>query len=122
MSYKTELSVIGELSSHIKLVRDRLAFRIDTRVVTETPVDTSQARSNWIVSQDKSINNPIGIIGPSAAIANGAAAIRAAKPFTELFIVNNMPYIEALNEGSSKQAPSKYIDTIIEQEVAKNEQ
>ena len=121
MSYERDLSIFAELEAEVKLKRDRLAFRIDTRVVQETPVDTSQARSNWIVSQNRSIDMAIGNIGPSAAISNGAVAIRGSKAFCELFISNNMPYIERLNEGWSQQAPTKYIDRIIEQEVAKSE-
>jgi hypothetical protein len=31
-----------------------------------------------------------------------------------IFIQNNLPYIIPLNEGSSTQAPSKFIDRIIE--------
>lgn len=120
MSYAKSLSIIGEVTEEVRTKRNKLAFRIDARVIQETPVDTSEARSSWIVSDGKSVSTQPGNIGPGQAITQGIQAINGAKVYTELFIQNNKPYIEELNEGSSKQAPSKYIDAIIAEEVAKN--
>jgi hypothetical protein len=53
------------------------------------------------------------------AIETGAANINQAKAYDTIYIQNLQPYIERLNEGWSEQAPAKYIDSIIEQEVAK---
>lgn len=121
MSYAKELSVLSEVTDHVKSVRNKLALRIDARVVQETPVDTSEARSAWIVSDGRPNDAEINMRNPGAAIAQGAGEISRAKPYTELFIQNTKPYIEKLNEGSSLQAPAKYIDRIIEQEVAREQ-
>jgi glycerol-3-phosphate dehydrogenase len=121
MSYERDLSIIGELTEEVRSKRNKLALRIDARVVQETPKDTSEAAGAWIVSDGRPNDADIKTKNPSAAISQGAAAIKGAKVFTELFIQNTKPYIERLNEGWSLQAPSKYIDRIIEQEVARNE-
>lgn len=121
MSYAKSLSVIGELDEEVRLQRNKLAFRIDARVVQETPVDTSEARSSWLVSDGRPNNSEPGNIGADQAITNGVQAINSAKTFTQLYIQNNKPYIERLNEGSSLQAPAKYIDTIIAQEVGRDQ-
>lgn len=119
MSYAKELSVLSEVTDHVKSVRNKLALRIDARVVQETPKQTVEAAGAWLVSEGGPDNTDIQTKSASVAIAQGAGEIGRAKPYTELFIQNTKPYIEELNEGSSLQAPAKYIDRIIEQEVAR---
>ncbi len=120
MSYVKDLSILGDVTDHVRSERNKLALRIDQRVVQETPFDTTNARSNWLVSDGSSINSPGPIIGAAAAISNGEQAIGKAKVFTELFISNNLPYIQRLNEGWSLQQENPgYIDAIIAQEVAR---
>lgn len=118
MSYAKSISVIGDLDAEVRKQRNELAFRIDGRLVRETPVDTGEARINWIVSDGSADSTHLDFGGDAdQAIAQGQAAIEGAKIYTELFIQNNAPHIERLNEGWSEQAPSGYIDAIIEQEV-----
>lgn len=118
MSYAKSISVIGDVDSEVRKQRNQLAFRIDRRVIQETPVDTGEARINWIVSVGSPNSAHLNYGGDSGlAIAQGQAAIEGAETYTELFIQNNAPHIERLNEGWSEQAPSGYVDAIIEQEV-----
>jgi len=116
-----EINIAQFLSGEVKRVRNRLAFRIDTRLVQETPVDTSEARSAWLVSVGAPDNTEINMRDPAAAISNGLAKINSAPTYTNLYIQNTKPYIGKLNEGSSLQAPAKYIDRIIAQEVAREQ-
>lgn len=81
-----------------------------------TPVDTSAAVSNWRVGLDHS---PQGWIAPhvpgrfrstalesfNATIGAGFAIIDSSKPGNAIHIVNNIPYIGDLNDGTSTQAP-----------------
>jgi len=84
------------------------------RVVRYTPVKTGAARSNWLVRLDRSPTHtvlPIDKTG-DGAIAKGNAKIDNYR-FTEhrgIFIKNNLPYIEDLNNGSSKQAPAGFVE------------
>lgn len=89
-----------------------------TSLVLMTPVDTGRARGNWIVSlgaasyryQDTSLD-PSG----SSSIAEGLANAAALKsdPFALVYIQNNLPYIEALEDGSSTQAPNGMVTVTI---------
>lgn len=117
MSYAKELSVFADLEQEVRSKRNRLALQIDTRLVQETPVDTSEARSAWLISDGRPNDTDVNHKNAGVALAEGAGAINSAKTFTQLYIQNTKPYIEELNEGSSLQAPAKYIDRIIEQEV-----
>lgn len=100
----------------------KLAFRL----IYETPVDTSQALSNWQASlvypTSKSI--PAYKEGEQGSTKEYSAAkaylaaqrmIKQKKPRIDLVLTNNLPYIHKLNLGGSKQQSAFYIERIIAQ-------
>lgn len=99
-----------------------IALAIDQVLVTETPVDTGRARSNWIVQLGSPARSPIEPYAPGeglgkgetanaqAAMNQGAAVIGQRRLGQDIYISNNLPYIKKLDEGSSAQAPAGYID------------
>ena len=111
MSLRIELeSIINEETrvGVIKLLRD---------LIKQTPVDTGRARANWQVSisgfrqeiltnndrtGSSAINNAVGVISSSENVR-----------YPTFYISNNLPYIEALNNGHSNQAPAKFVETSI---------
>ena len=101
----------------------RVALAIVKQLVQDTPVDTSQALSNWRVGTG-STPPPIppyyaGVQGSTrdasigAAIAAAEAAIAANKSADVLVIFNAVPYIRRLNDGSSAQAPAGFIERAV---------
>lgn len=101
-----------------------LAIDIDRRLVLETPFRDGGAKRNWLASVGTPNNTEIEVdesIGrgaaEQAAIDQGTAAISGANDYATIYIQNNMPYIQRLNEGWSEQAGSGYIDKIITEEV-----
>lgn len=63
--------------------RDNTAKKLFQDLINVTPIDTGLAKASWsIKSKDKSID-----------------------------ITNSTDYIQYLNEGSSKQAPARFIET-----------
>lgn len=87
----------------------------------KTPVDTSQALSNWIVTLDAPSDNKIKPHFPgeggstqkasAAETINQARKVLSAKrPGQKIYITNNLPYIRRLNEGYSKQAPAGFVE------------
>jgi hypothetical protein len=97
-----------------------IALEVFRRVIMKTPVDTGRARGNWMCT--------IGV--PAEAIAQGDDWLKGqlAGDFDKLggttiqaaadevmawnprevavFLTNNLPYIQALEDGHSGQAPS----------------
>lgn len=123
--YERELSVLAEITDHVSAEARKLMINIDRRVVLETPVDTASAKRSWLAGVNQSpttlFNLPDGSdvsLAQAQAIEQGAATISGAKGFDTIYIVNNQRYIQRLNEGWSEQAPARYIDSIIAQEVA----
>jgi hypothetical protein len=98
---------------------------IDAAVVTSTPVDTGRARSNWRVSTEKQSDVYDAYVkglkgsqsGPNtqAAVDQAREAVDAAPPDADtMYISNNLPYIQALNDGSSAQAPAGFVELAIQ--------
>lgn len=87
----------------------------------ETPVDTSQALSNWAVSFSYRPHNFLppyveGEYGSSrsasakATISMAKYALQGRKVGQVVYLSNNAPYIVDLARGSSKQAPSGWVE------------
>lgn len=95
-----------------------------TRVTMRTPVDTGRARAGWQIA----IGAPSEFLPPEVEGKSGEDKASGGMKFTSLFnggkaavdiaaagkidggeliyITNNLPYIEALEFGHSKQAPA----------------
>lgn len=100
------------------------AQQIVIELATDTPVDTTEAISNWQVA----LNAPVATdIPPWMPGFNGStynysrnATIAAAKrnlqgktPGQSIFISNLAAHIIELNQGSSRQAPAGFIEAAI---------
>jgi hypothetical protein len=98
------------------------AVAVTRTVINTTPADTGRARSNWTAELDQAFEKlfPAHVPGEkgSTATANAEAAIQKAEAAIEQFdigknssihISNSLPYIGALNDGHSKQAPADFV-------------
>lgn len=123
MSFERGISILSELEDVVSQTGRKLAVNIDRRLVQETPRDTGSAKASWLVAYGQPNNEIVDVdgndVGTAAAQAIEKGAIEASKfkAGDVLYITNNQPYIERLNEGWSQQAPSRYVDQIIEEEV-----
>lgn len=105
-------------------IKKRVAKAVTRKVVPDTPVDTSQARSRWQGALNAS---PVDVYGPYYPGKHGSTAgpsteksiqvieqvIDRAQPGDTIIVGNNVPYILRLNNGYSKQAPAKFIERAI---------
>lgn len=135
--YKVE--VVGEASAMVR----RVAFAVDRALVLGTPVGNpdlwkannqpkkirrgakgyagkgyvgGRARANWIPTLNVPFNGTVGRQdGQGAATIGLLAPVSAAfKLGDTVWISNNLPYIEALNNGHSTQAPAGFVELAIE--------
>lgn len=116
-----EINIAQLISNEVRSLRNRLALRIDTRLVNETPRDTSEARLAWNISVGTPNNAQINMQDDGTVMAQAISTINSAPTYTRLYIQNTKPYIDRLNNGWSLQAPSKYVERIIAQEVAREQ-
>lgn len=97
------------LTEPVLRAKQDLARTALTRIVERTPALTGHARGNWQVSIGSPVSGVVEGGDPSGAatLANGVAAIMADRdPFATVWITNNSPYIQNLEQGDSTQAPS----------------
>lgn len=123
-SMEKSISVLGDLREISAKEGRELMINIDRRMVMETPVDTGAARRNWLASVDQPDNSIIDednvdlSTAAMQAIEQGASTFGGAKTYDRLYLQNSLPYIQRLNEGWSRQAPTGFVDKIIAEEVA----
>ena len=117
--------VINQLEEFVERAVRNLATNTTNTVARATPRDTGYASANWIprVGSDdtrapalaRSTQSAASIrVQQTTAVAN-LTAYRLARGM--IFIPNNVRYIVELNEGSSTQAPSAFVQTAIARAV-----
>lgn len=99
-------------------------------VIQWTPVDTGQARSNWLPkigsppTHTRLPHAPGSHLGrgesanAGAAMARVTAVFGAAKPGQPLYLKNNLPYIGRLNAGHSRQSPAGFVTIALNEALA----
>jgi hypothetical protein len=109
-------AVVKALEEFSAKVVKAITLEITSNLIKSTPVDTGWARANWVPS----VGTPAGgTVGSPRGVSAGAQAAGQAKvagyKITQgnVFITNNVPYILRLNDGSSTQAPSGFIQQAI---------
>lgn len=105
----------------------RAGLDLTANLVGETPVDTGWARANWIPNIGTPVTQPDGSRTRGAISTSGQEAGKAKLLGFKLtqgniYITNNVPYITKLNAGSSKQAPSMYVEAQVTKTVNKMNQ
>lgn len=118
-------SAARSIEKDVNAIAQEAANKIIFRLIYETPVDTSQALSNWQVSFEIPTSARIraykeGEQGSTKEYSAGRAYSKAKqlisrkKPRVDLIITNNLTYIHKLNMGGSKQQPSAfYVERIV---------
>lgn len=102
-----------------------IASAIVSELINETPIDEGRARSNWQASSGSDIKEKIEPYYPgtkgstasentSAALSAADKAIRKSVPEVPLYVVNNLEYIEPLNNGHSPQVNPGFIQDAVE--------
>lgn len=122
MAYADDLSVMVELTEFASEEMQSLGLLVDQAIVLATPFKDGIAKSNWLMS----LNEPDESINMTNISLNGSYSLSLAKSvlgsypkdsLPTIYISNNLPYIQRLNEGWSQQAGTKYVETAIAQAV-----
>lgn len=91
------------------------AIAINQAVVSATPVDTGRARANWIVGlgapvrQDTEATDP----GGGDTISSNNNKIGQRRGDSDVYLSNNLDYINDLNQGTSAQAPAGFVEQAV---------
>ena len=101
--------------TYVTVVKD-IGLDLFRRIVQKTPADTGRARASWTIAiarPDRTVagegQHPefqSGAAGAATQKANSVLASMKAGDYRPVWISNNLPYIEALEDGHSRQAPN----------------
>jgi len=85
------------------------AFDTMNKLKMATPIDTGRARNSWTLTMNKNNFKDAKTGGPSI----GSLPSVSDKKVETLYLTNGTPYIENLNQGSSRQAPARFVEQTI---------
>lgn len=118
------VNIETELEEFVEKAMKKLTLDITDRLVKANPVDTGWSRANWVPSIGIRFDELAGSYEDAALGSinqqpqqQGIAAVAARYNLSRgsIFISNNVPYIGRLNNGSSSQAPSAFVQLAIAQ-------
>lgn len=115
--------VIQDLSEFTSSRSKGITVGVTEALFVVNPLDTGWSRSNWIPSVGQPARGPFGsyeqakrgdVSTALGARDQGLRAVQAAPLDRKFFISNDVPYVPDLNDGSSPQAPSGYVQSTID--------
>ena len=83
-------------------------LEVSTAIIKGTPADTGRARGNWQASIGRGATGEVSVDSVRSGEAKAIAEVnqKASVAVGDLYyLTNNLPYIERLEYGWSKQAP-----------------
>ena len=125
-----ERTQIRAIVRGLERVTERVIIKITTDVtanlIEATPVDLGWARANWVPSLGASVVKDLSgaqrnVQSASSEQSAGLAEVLGYRLRRgKVFISNNVPYILALNDGHSSQAPAGFIQRAIRKSVTRD--
>ena len=109
-------SFSGEVFENHGQLLKRVARSVITDVIAGTPVDTGHARANWQVGVNEVPTDELMIVDPDGAATTLKCLSQLSKSRAGdiISVVNNVPYIDELENGHSGQAPNGIVAVAVE--------
>lgn len=116
MSFSIDISkFVKKAGGNLDQLPRKVCIDLSTRVVRRTPVDTGRARANWFAAIDTKPQGTTESTDPNgySTINNAINQAERLKAGDIYYLINNLPYIEELEDGSSQQAPQGMVKVSI---------
>lgn len=101
------VALMDQIESDLTRQARIIAMALLGEIVLRSPVDTGRFRGNIIVSIGAPVFATVDKSDKSggSTLAAGQAALEGLKPYSLIYLQNNLAYAERLENGYSKQAP-----------------
>lgn len=108
MSFASDLEDIADkMMTDVDEVRQAVAIELFGAVINDTPVDTGRAQGNWQTTMAAPAQGDTPQTGSTVAMQQVRSVVAKSSLEDDVYLTNNLPYIEALEYGHSKlQAPA----------------
>lgn len=121
MARSPQLQVIlDDLDGLTERAVRRVSFNLSSNLIQLTPRDTGWAAANWVPSLGGAVQVTYGskTAVDGGAQQRGLAAIAGYRASDGLvFVTNNVPYIQLLNDGHSAKAPVGFVEISIDMAI-----
>lgn len=86
-----------------------------SKIVQRTPIDTGRLRGNWQIGISSRPTGELSRKGISGAIGGEQRKISRIHGGDVVYITNNLPYAQVIENGSSEQAPNGMLRITVEE-------
>lgn len=95
----------------------KIALELFSRVILKSPVDTGRFRANWQVAVGSIPSGTLELDDRSgtATISKATAGTAGVKAGDVIYLVNNLPYAQRLEDGYSQQAPAGMVGLTVQE-------
>jgi hypothetical protein len=118
MGFADDIQAFASKTEHkMDLAVQKIALELFSRVILKTPVDTGRARANWQVAIGAAPDGTLELEDKSgtATISAATASASGLRAGDVIFLVNNLPYIQRLEDGYSGQSPAGMVGLSIQE-------
>ena len=131
MSFKSDIARFNKnTEKKATLVFRGTALSLFSKVILGTPVGNKKywkipkappgyvggiLRGNWQIGINSAPDGELDVTDSqgSATVNQAFAGVVTAKLGDSIFLINNLPYAKAVEDGSSKQAPTGMVKTVV---------
>jgi len=108
---------VGKTETKLDTAVRKIAIELFSRVILRTPVDTGRARGNWQVAIGSVPSGTLDLNDASgtATVSKATAATAGVKAGDVIYLVNNLPYAQRLEDGYSGQAPAGMVGLTVQE-------
>lgn len=121
--FSLDLSRLAEKAKgNTQFVVRKVMLELFTRTVMKTPVDTGLARNSWFTGNGAIPAPKSGAPNPSGSDSITRISVDIGELKIEgqtIYLINNLPYIQNLEYGGSKQAPQGMVRLSIQEIIGK---
>lgn len=110
---KFETKTLGKLDAAVR----KIALEMFSRVILKSPVDTGRFRGNWQVAIGAAPTGTLELDDKTGQASIGAvqAASLGLKAGDVIYLANNLPYAQRLEDGHSQQAPAGMVGLTVQE-------
>lgn len=116
MTFKADIERINKkLDNVLTDFYRETGLSIRNRVAWKTPIKTGRAAASWnaSVGEPDLETKPVDYLNPAGAPMDGKKDLTGYQLGENIYISNGVPYIQALNHGTSQQAPAGFVEATV---------
>ena len=117
MSFGSEVNNWGEDTLRkMTEATQKITLDVFNNVIRLSPVDTGRFRGNWQPSIGAPVAGELEMLDPTGGTVTAKVSgfVESVEAGDVIYLVNNLPYAQRLEDGSSQQAPNGMVKLTVQ--------